>query len=292
MNRLTLLQEGQGFVEGPLLHGEDTLLFVSMSRGTIGALDLQSCEVTSFAETGGGPNGLASSSEGEVFVAQNGARVLEKTRSFATPPGIQQVARTGNQVRSVSTDDRFETPNDCAFAPDGSLWFTDPVRRGSPIDASSGGRVWRISPSTGELQVAIRGLSHPNGIAFSPCGTRLYVSDTADAVVLEYRLLGDRLSPVTRAIRVPSGRPDGICIDRDENIFVATTEGATIDVVRADHDGLVSKIPLPDGAFATNVCFVGDGLRSLAVTDAKGGRIWMVEGDLSGRLPTDFVAAP
>ena len=79
-------------------------------------------------------------------------------------------------------------PNDIVVASDGAIWFTDPPygilddNEGYKADSELGGCfVFRLDRVTGELAVVSDDLVHPNGLAFSPDETTLYVSDTSIA---------------------------------------------------------------------------------------------------------------
>lgn len=75
----------------------------------------------------------------------------------------------------------FNSPCDVALAPDGALWFADPCRgfemdfRGRPVLPC---HVYRFDPEIGDLRVVEDRLGRPAGIAFSPDGSTVYISDT------------------------------------------------------------------------------------------------------------------
>ncbi|MFK7761651.1 MAG: SMP-30/gluconolactonase/LRE family protein [Roseobacter sp.] len=86
--------------------------------------------------------------------------------------------------------DRFEgkrlnSPNDVIVKSDGSIWFTDPTYgidsdyEGDKAEAEiDGSYVYRIDPGTGVLTAVITDMVKPNGLAFSPNESLLYVADT------------------------------------------------------------------------------------------------------------------
>ncbi|WP_407309705.1 SMP-30/gluconolactonase/LRE family protein [Pseudomonas sp. nanlin1] len=86
--------------------------------------------------------------------------------------------------------DRFDgkplnAPNDVVVAADGAIWFTDPgygilgPYEGHKAAFELPTNVYRIAPDTGKASVAAGDFGRPNGLAFSPDGKRLYISDTA-----------------------------------------------------------------------------------------------------------------
>jgi len=86
--------------------------------------------------------------------------------------------------------DRFEgkrlnSPNDLVVKSDGSIWFTDPTYgidseyEGDKSEAEiDGSYVYRLDPNSGALTAVITDMVKPNGLAFSPDESVLYVADT------------------------------------------------------------------------------------------------------------------
>jgi gluconolactonase len=79
---------------------------------------------------------------------------------------------------------RLNSPNDVVCAADGSIWFTDPPFgiqghwEGHKSASELPQNVYRIDAQTGELRCAVEGLAGPNGLAFSPDGSKLYVVES------------------------------------------------------------------------------------------------------------------
>ena len=80
---------------------------------------------------------------------------------------------------------RFNSPNDVAVKSDDSIWFTDPAYgidsdwEGAKQDSEIGAcHVYRIDSGSGEVTAVVTDMVRPNGIAFSPDETHLYVADT------------------------------------------------------------------------------------------------------------------
>src|SRR3954449_1915724 len=80
---------------------------------------------------------------------------------------------------------RLNSPNDAAVASDGSIWFTDPIYgiggyyegvRAEPEQDKH--NVYRVDPKSGNVTVVADDFVEPNGIAFSPDESKLYVIDT------------------------------------------------------------------------------------------------------------------
>jgi gluconolactonase len=129
---------------------------------------------------------------------------------------------------------RLNSPNDVIVAANGDLYFTDPPL-GLPRQFDDPGQelgfsgVYRLDRA-GKLTLLTRELSAPNGVAVSPSGRTLYVSnaDPRNPVWMMYalgkdgRLSKGRIFQDARAwVAESPGVPDGMDIDRDGNLFAA-----------------------------------------------------------------------
>ncbi len=128
--------------------------------------------------------------------------------------------------------DRFEgkrlnRPNDIAVRRDGSVWFTDPdylfKQRTHETKDLPGQYVFRLVPASGELRAVITELKLPNGIAFNPDESVLYVGDSGAGLVDRWAVdTAGRLGARETFIRPRHGAPDGITCDRAGNVWVAS----------------------------------------------------------------------
>jgi len=135
---------------------------------------------------------------------------------------------------------RLNSPNDVVVKSDGSIWFTDPTygidsdyegdRAPSEIGAS---HVYRIDPHNGAVEAVATDFVKPNGLAFSPDESLLYIADTGATHVED----GPRH---IRAFRVEEGRRlsggavlavceiglfDGFRVDVHGNIWTSAGDG-------------------------------------------------------------------
>ncbi len=166
---------------------------------------------------------------------------------------------------------RFNSPNDVAVRADGTLWFTDPPWGLAGPHEIPGHWVYRLDPKTGQVQVIYKKLAMPNGIVFSPDGSRVYIADTG----------GHRRHPDPAYHQIPAGvhcfavdkngnlgkklfqikqGSDGMAVDVQGNVY--TTHG---DVHIYGPDGKkLETIDVPEGP--ANVCFGGEDYRTLFIT--------------------------
>lgn len=269
------LASGLGLTEGPLWTSDGRLLVVSVSRGIVYEVDLDGAGAQPLVDLGGAPSGLAEDREGTLWVAQGGSQ-LRRDAAAPIPPGIQQV--TGAAV-AFAASTGLTAPNDCVVGRDGVLWFTDPA--GSPLHGPpERGRVWTLD-AAGVLSLKADSVLYPNGIAFSPDLTALYVAETATRRVLRFPLHGGTLGPAQTVVELSDGHPDGLAVDADGNIFIAAPTADA--VVIADPDGTeIDRITIGPGSMPTNTCFGGPDLATLFVTVAKGGRVLAVPSKVPG----------
>jgi gluconolactonase len=104
--------------------------------------------------------------------------------------GARRVERTDHDGSITVIADRWEgkrlnSPNDVVVSSDGAVWFSDPAYgiesdyEGHTAESEIGAcHVYRVDPASGECRIAADDFERPNGLAFSPDETRLYVSDT------------------------------------------------------------------------------------------------------------------
>lgn len=121
------------------------------------------------------PNGGVNYKDGILFCAQGTAQT--------GTGGIYYMPR-GKPPQALVTNFHgrdFNSVNDVVVAKDGAIWFTDPCY-GHEQDFRQRPKlpchVYRFDPETGDLRVMADGLGRPNGIAFSPSESTLYVTDT------------------------------------------------------------------------------------------------------------------
>jgi gluconolactonase len=183
------------------------------------------------------------------------------------------VTRTEHDGSVTVVADRFEgrrlnSPNDVVVADDAAVWFTDPTygidsdREGHPAPSEIGAcHVYRVSPQ-GDVAVAADDFVRPNGLAFTPDGRRLFVSDTgathvedgprhirAFDVAADGAVAGGEVFATSTA-----GLFDGFRFDADRRLWTSAGDG----VHCYEPDGsLIGKLHLPEAC--ANVVFGGAG---------------------------------
>ncbi|MFF1555753.1 SMP-30/gluconolactonase/LRE family protein [Rhodococcus erythropolis] len=278
-----VIASGAGFVEGPVNQGEH-VDFVSINRGSIYRANLDGSGFEIRAETGAGPNGAAVDAAGRLWIVQNAARVMESQSEIVAGPGVQVIDTDSKVLTEIDLPD-LHAPNDCAFGPDGRLWFTDPYGRlmpapqGDPDRNSAHGRVWAYDAASGNLELIAQHLPHPNGLCFTSDGSQLYVSDTRAKEIVALEVGGSGTRAVRTVAVLPEGAPDGMAFDVSGRLWIAATKAEGLAVLA--HSGEWDFVSLGK-SFPTNVCFAGPDLTTLVVTAARGGRVLVRDAEVPG----------
>jgi gluconolactonase len=221
--------------EGPVyVAGEDALYFTSLPRDGVVhirrlALDgdrfpLESDRLTTVRPDANVANGMALDRDGRLVVCEQGTRTTDAAITrFAPPDGDAETLVDGWDGLPLNS------PNDVVVAEDGAIWFTDPAYghlQGFRPEPRLRDRVYRHDPSSNVTTVVAEGFDKPNGLAFSPGATTLYVGDSEACVVKAYNVVGgDRLEDERLFARIAPGYPDGIAVDGAGRVYVSSASG-------------------------------------------------------------------
>lgn len=153
---------------------------------------------------------------------------------------------------------RLNSPNDLVVKSDGTIWFTDPPYGITEPNQGYGGEqeqpgsyVYRFDPATSEIHPVVTDMVRPNGLAFSPDESLLYVSDTAafnipggPHHIRVYEVVDGRWAKNGRVFAViEPGQPDGFRVDEYGNVFISSED--SVQVYAADGTQL-GKIFVPE----------------------------------------------
>ena len=155
-------------------------------------------------------NGLTRDLQGRLISAEHATRRVTRE----DPDGSITVVANSFQGK------RLLRPNDAIVRSDGTIYFTDP---GGPLapdqwDVTTAG-VYRVSPDLGSMSLIVDDLIGPNGLAFSPDESILYVTDPRRRIVRAYDLLPNgTVAKQTSRLFVDLGGaepgvPDGLKVD-------------------------------------------------------------------------------
>lgn len=212
-----------------------------------------------------GSNGLLLDAEGNLVLCQHGDRQI--ARMEGTDPDSKQTVLVDSYQGK-----RLNSPNDGAFHSNGDLYFTDPpygLKQGAkdPARELPFSGIYKLSPD-GKLTLLYDKMTFPNGLAFSPDESKLYVaqSDPKEALwmvfdVKEDGALGEGkvFFDATKWVATEKGLPDGLKVDRDGNIFATGPGGVFIFAPDGTHLGTIAT------GEATGNCAWGDDGSSLYI---------------------------
>jgi gluconolactonase len=249
---------GFGFTEGPVWCG-DYLLFSDIPRNRIIRLDLLSDgpEVTTFRRPSGNSNGLTLDKSGRLIVCESTTRRLTRIEIDGS---VTVLAERYNEKR-------LNSPNDVVVRLDGTVYFTDPFYLSGnppPPEELDFKGFFSVTPD-GELHLLADDYIFPNGLAFSPDESVLYVNDTRNSHIRAYEVNDDGSIGNERILIEMKGEepgaPDGMKVDREGNIYCTGPGGIWIISPDGSHLGTINFPEIP-----ANLCWGDKDWKTLYVT--------------------------
>jgi gluconolactonase len=205
-------------------------------------------------------NGLTRDLEGRLIACEHDSRRVTRQEADG---GITVVANSfqGRQLNR---------PNDVVVKSDGSIYFTDPWT--SPVppnewDLPFSG-VYRVSPDLGTLSLIISDFVLPNGLAFSPDESVLYINDSRRGHIRAFELmpngmLARQTDRVFADLTGPEpGVPDGMKVDVEGNVYCGGSGGLWV----LDRSGRKLGRIVHGAPATTNLAFGGDDWKTLYFT--------------------------
>jgi gluconolactonase len=245
--KLETLYEDCRWAEGPVWFGQGNYLLWSDIPNDRILRWIPGEGVSVFRSPAGNTNGHTSDREGRLVSCSHGNRHVERTEHDGT---ITVLA-------SHHDGKRLNSPNDVVVKSDGTIWFTDPAYgiesdyegNKSPQE-QKGCYVYRIDPSDGSVKAVVTDMDRPNGLAFSPDESILYVADSARSFsddrphhIRKFDVSGkNTLSGGEVLAVIEPGLPDGLRIDVDGNIWTSAGDG--VHIISPD-GAMIGKINTP-----------------------------------------------
>jgi gluconolactonase len=252
------LATGFRWAEGPVWIGDArSLVWSDVPGNRMYRWDEESGAMSVFRSPSANANGNTRDRQGRLLTCEHLGR---------------RVSRTEYDGRIVTVVDsfqgkRFNSPNDIVCKTDGSTWFTDPsfgilgYYEGEKTEAELPTNVYRVD-SAGTISVVAEGILQPNGLAFSPDESILYIVESRSVPrrILACDVVGGTTLSNRRVLidAGPKGTPDGFRVDVDGNLWCGWGMGeAGLDGVHVfNPDGrLIGRIDLPERC--ANLCFGG-----------------------------------
>ena len=262
------------FTEGPLWHPDGYWLFVDLRREppVIHRMSPAGGTPDIIREPSGGTNGMTLDLQGRLLMCEGDNRRIARMESDGTI----------NVVADRWDGKRFHRPNDIVCRSDGSIYFTNPSGRvpEEEQEIEWPGTIHRIAPD-GTVDLSAHDIDFPNGIAFSPDETVLYVSNTrklgerpdqywdgavkpnqfiqaydvaADGSLSNSRKFGDMAS-------AEDGVPDGMKVDAEGRVYCTGSGGVWLFSPAGEHLGIIRVPEIP-----ANCAFGGPDFRTMLFT--------------------------
>jgi gluconolactonase len=245
--------------EGPVWFGDGRyLLWSDVPGDCMRRWDEETGAVSFFRKPSNHSNGNTRDRQGRLITCEHLTR---------------RVTRTEYDGSITVICDRFEgkrlnSPNDVVVKSDGSIWFTDPRfgilgnYEGEIAEPELPMNVYRVDGKSGAVTIAADGINAPNGLAFSPDETKLYIveSRAQPRTILSYDVASSGETISNRKLLIdsgPNGTPDGFRVDIDGNLWCGWGMTAELDGVRVftAQGEPIGHIALPERC--ANVCFGG-----------------------------------
>jgi gluconolactonase len=167
---------------------------------------------------------------------------------------------------------KLNSPNDIVCKSDGAIYFTDPSGGLNNVEMHGDDLqrymdfhgVFRIGPD-GKVSLVVEDFVYPNGLAFSPDESLMYINDTRENLIKVYEVKADGSLAKGRLFAKlqgsEAGVADGMKVDVEGNVYC--TGPAGIHVFAPD-GSMLGRILVP--GHSTNLGFGDDDWRGLYIT--------------------------
>jgi gluconolactonase len=253
------LWTGSRWGEGPVWMGDwRCLLWSDIPNDRVLRWEEETGAVSVFRKSSNNANGNTRDRQGRLVSCEHRGRRVVRTEYDG-----------GITVLADSYEGRpLNSPNDVVVKSDGSIWFTDPPfgisawyegERHVPQQPHT--NVYRIDGATGAVTLVADDIDHPNGLAFSPDETVLYIVESRSEPrnIIAYDVDGAKLRNKRVHIRCEPGEtPDGFRVDTEGNLWCGWGMGGPgLDGVKVFNAGgaPIGFIDLPERC--ANLCFGG-----------------------------------
>ena len=259
---------GFRFTEGPVYYGDGRyLLFSDIPNDTLVRWDELTGTSAVLRHNAGHPDGSTRDRQGRLVTCELGSRTLTRTEHDGT------ITVLADKFEGT----RLTGPNDVIVKSDGTIWFSD---NGAGIRGNYMGdkapkempyRVYKLDPATAKLTIAVGDMERPNGLAFSPDESKLYVVDTPDGprTTHVYDMVDGKAVNGRVFFDASPGFADGIRVDTEGNVWAGFSGGEGQDgvAVFAPDGTLIGRILLPERC--ANLCFGGRKRNRLFMTASQ-----------------------
>ena len=242
---LETIAEGCVFTEGPVWNAREKYFLCTDIIGDRIIKWTPQGGVTTFMDPSGHANGMTYDRQGRLVVAGYGSRNIWRMG----PDGHREVLTTHYQGMKI------HCPNDIVVRSDGYIYWTEstgglyhPGMHGEDVQQYLDFKaIFCLSPDGSTLTPVVMDFEGPNGIAFSPDESLLYINDTRRRHIRVFDVQRDGTLANGRVFYEARGEgvgnPDGMKVDVEGNVYctgpggihVIDPEGELLGVIRLTH---------------------------------------------------------
>lgn len=223
---------GFEFLEGPVWLPEGALLFSDIPAGRIyrwkpgGTAEV-------WRDPSGNSNGLTLDRQGRLIACEHGNRRVSRTEADGA------VVALADQYEGK----RLNSPNDVVVRSDGTIYFTDPPYGIEPEQQEQPCNGVYCIRSERTVELLSDDFDRPNGLAFSPNESILYIGDSRRRHVRAFDVRADGTLSNSRVVadmdHPQPGSPDGMKVDEAGNLYVAGATGIWVFEPDGTHLGVI-----------------------------------------------------
>ena len=263
--RVERLWTGARWTEGPAWFAAGRyLVFSDIPNNRMMRFDECDGHVSVFRQPSNNSNGNTTDKQGRLVTCEHKTRRVTRTEFDGSVTIIAE----------HFDGKRFNSPNDVVVKSDGSIWFTDPSYgimtdyEGDKAESEIGKcNVYRVDGQTGDITIVADDFEKPNGLAFSPDESLLYIADTGVSHknggpkhIRRFKVNDKRLTGGEVFAECTNGLFDGFRLDTDGRIWSSAGDGVHCYLP----DGtLIGKVLIPE--LVANVCWGGPKLNRLFI---------------------------
>lgn len=244
---LDVIDSGSRWAEGPVWFKDGNYLLWSDIPNHRIMRYIPEAGVSVYRANSNYSNGNTRDRQGRLVTCEHGKRRVTRT----------EIDGSITVIADSFEGKRLNSPNDVVVHSNGSVWFTDPTYgilsdyegyKATPEQETH--NVYRVDPATGAVEAVVRDFIQPNGLAFSPDETRLYVADSGgkgDDAPRHIRVFdvieGRKLVDAGVFCTIDDGVPDGFRFDVEGNLWTSAADGVHCF---APDGTLLGKIRVPE----------------------------------------------
>ena len=252
---LECLASGFRWLEGPVWFGDHNCLLFNDIPNNCTLRWSPEHGISTFISPSNYANGQTRDRQGRLIQCHHSSRCLTRRELDGTITVIANRAR----------GHRLNSPNDVIVKQDGSIWFSDPLYglmgdyEGGRQESEQPPGLYRIDQIDGSIEAVATDFDGPNGLAFSPDESLLYVAESGAPGASEPHQFirvfkvsedGNKLSGGEFFQKITSGWADGFRVDEHGNIWCGAADGVHC---LAPDGSLIGKVLVPKQV--SNLCF-------------------------------------